>query len=55
MPCFGGDDLKTLFVTSARHGRSAAELTRFPDSGAVFFTRVDTPGLPVNFFAEANI
>jgi sugar lactone lactonase YvrE len=54
MPCFGGDDLKTLFVTSARHGRSAAELARFPDSGAVFFTRVDTPGLPVHFFADAN-
>jgi sugar lactone lactonase YvrE len=52
MPCFGGEDLKTLYLTTARHGRSAAELARFPDSGAVFFTRVDTPGLPVNFFAD---
>jgi sugar lactone lactonase YvrE len=52
MPCFGGADLKTLFVTSARHGRSATELARFPDSGAVFFARVDTPGLPVHFFAD---
>ena len=52
MPCFGGADLKTLFITSARHGRSAAELACFPDSGAVFFTRVQTPGLPVNFFAD---
>lgn len=50
MPCFGGEDFKTLCLTSARHGRSAAELAQFPDSGAVFFTRVQTPGLPVNYF-----
>lgn len=52
MPCFGGADLKTLYLTTARHGRSAVELAEFPDSGAVFFTRVDTPGLPVNFFVD---
>jgi sugar lactone lactonase YvrE len=51
MPCFGGEDLKTLYLTTARHGRSAAELAQFPASGSVFFTRVDTPGLPVHFFA----
>ena len=51
MPCFGGEDLKTLFVTTARHGRSAQELAKFPDSGAVFFTRVSVAGLPVNFFS----
>ena len=50
MPCFGGEDLKTLYLSSARHGRSADELARYPDSGALFFTRVDTPGLPVNFY-----
>jgi sugar lactone lactonase YvrE len=52
MPCFGGDDLKTLYVTTARHGRSGAELAQFPESGAVLFTRVDVPGLPVNFFKD---
>ena len=52
MPCFGGEDLKTLYLTTARHGRSAAELAEFPDSGAVFFTRVDTPGLPLNRFVD---
>ena len=52
MPCFGGADLKTLYLTTARHGRSAAELVQFPDSGAVFFTRVEVPGLPVNFFTD---
>lgn len=50
MPCFGGPDLKTLYLTSVRHGRSAQELLSFPLSGCVFSTRVNTPGLPVNFF-----
>lgn len=52
MPCFGGDDLQTLFITSARHHRSAAELAAFPLSGCVFSMRVDVPGLPVNFWVD---
>lgn len=52
MPCFGGEDLKTLFITTARHGRSAAELAQFPSSGAVFSMRVDVPGLPANLFQD---
>jgi len=51
MPCFGGADLKTLFVTTARHGRSAEELAHYPQSGCVFAMRVDVPGLPVNFYS----
>jgi len=53
MPCFGGADMQTLFVTTARHGRSALELAQYPQSGCVFSMRVDVPGLPVNFFASA--
>jgi sugar lactone lactonase YvrE len=52
MPCFGGDDLQTLFITSARHHRSAQELEAFPLSGCVFSMRVDVPGLPVNFWVD---
>ncbi|MDB5732173.1 MAG: SMP-30/Gluconolaconase/LRE-like region-containing protein [Variovorax sp.] len=52
MPCFGGDDLRTLFVTTAREGRPAVELERLPASGAVLSTRVETPGLPVAFFED---
>lgn len=52
MPCFGGDDLQTLFVTTARHGRGAAELAMYPQSGCVFALRVDVPGLPVNGFVD---
>lgn len=46
MPCFGGPDLKTLYVTSARNERPADELARFPHSGGLFAMRVDVPGLP---------
>ncbi len=53
MPCFGGPDLKTLYLTSARHGRSVEELSAHPLSGVVFSMRVEVPGLPVNVFAEA--
>jgi len=48
MPCFGGPDLKTLFITSARQGRSSQELAQHPDAGCVFAMRVAVPGLPVN-------
>ena len=47
-----GDDLRTLYLTSARHHRSAAELQAFPLSGCVLSLRVETPGLPVNFYAD---
>ena len=52
MPCFGGDDLRTLFVTTARANRPAEELARLPQSGCVFSTRVEQPGLPANFFRD---
>lgn len=52
MPCFGGEDLRTLYVTSASHNRSAQELQELPQSGYVIATRVDVPGLPVNFFID---
>jgi len=53
MPCFGGEDLKTLYLTNARHHASAAELARYPLSGQVLSLRVNVPGLPVNFFRSA--
>jgi sugar lactone lactonase YvrE len=49
MPCFGGVDLKTLYITSARHKRPADELAEQPLAGTVLAMRVDVPGLPANF------
>ena len=49
MPCFGGPDLRTLYITTSREKRPAAELAAQPLAGCVLHTRVDVPGLPVNF------
>jgi sugar lactone lactonase YvrE len=49
MPCFGGADLKTLYITTAREKRPADELAREPLAGCVLQLRVDVPGLPANF------
>jgi sugar lactone lactonase YvrE len=46
MPAFGGPDLRTLFVTTARAGASAAELAALPLSGGIFAMRTAVPGLP---------
>ncbi|MBT9597306.1 MAG: SMP-30/gluconolactonase/LRE family protein [Vitreoscilla sp.] len=51
MPCFGGADLKTLYVTSSREKRPPEELAAQPWAGSVLQIRVDVPGLPVNFAA----
>jgi len=48
MPCFGGSDLKTLFITSSRQGRSQTELAHHPGAGCVWAMRVDVAGLGVN-------
>jgi len=51
MCAFGGRDLKTLYVTSARQMRAADELVRLPASGGLFAMTVDVPGLPEPTFA----
>jgi sugar lactone lactonase YvrE len=51
MCAFGGPDLKTLFVTTARQNRDDDELARLPHSGGLFAMRVDVPGLPETPFA----
>ena len=49
MPCFGGADLRTLYVTTASKGRPADERASQPLAGCVLSLRVDVPGLPVHF------
>ena len=51
MCAFGGRDLCTLYVTSARQLRDAAELERLPQTGGLFAMAVDVPGLPEPAFA----
>lgn len=50
MCALGGPDLRTLYVTSARQGRSPEELAKLPDSGNIFAMRVPVPGQPEPLF-----
>lgn len=46
MPCFGGPDLRTLFITTARQKHTGEELEKMPLAGGIFSIGVDIPGLP---------
>jgi sugar lactone lactonase YvrE len=50
MPCFGGRDLKTLYITTSREKRPVEELESQPWAGRVLSLRVEVPGLPANAF-----
>ncbi|KAB8312147.1 SMP-30/gluconolactonase/LRE family protein [Erwinia endophytica] len=50
MVAFGGEDLKTLYITSSREGRSAQELAEYPQSGDVFAVRVEVAGIAEPLF-----
>ncbi|WDR03224.1 SMP-30/gluconolactonase/LRE family protein [Devosia algicola] len=50
-PAFGGDDYKTLFVTSASISLSAEQLEVEKHAGGIFSLEVDVPGLPETIVA----
>lgn len=50
---FGGPDLKTLFITSARAGLSDAAMDRQPMAGCLFALDVDVAGLPVREWGQS--
>ncbi|SHG88635.1 Sugar lactone lactonase YvrE [Kaistia soli DSM 19436] len=52
MPCFGGADGQSLFVTSLRDGRSEEQLARYPLSGTVFKGRAFVAGVPAFRFRD---
>lgn len=43
---FAGDDLRTVYVTTARKGLSPEEIAAQPLAGGLFTFRADVPGLP---------
>ena len=49
--CFGGPDLATLYVTSARFTMGAAHLAANPQEGGLFAVEVGVRGLRANRFA----
>lgn len=52
MVCFGGEDLKTLYITSSRENRTEEELREFPQSGNLFSVRLHVAGCEEPFLKE---
>lgn len=48
---FGGKELDTLYVTTARGELSAAQLNAFPLSGGLFSLKPGVKGLPASFYS----
>ena len=51
MPCFGGPDRRTLYMTTALENTPEDEPQKHPHAGGVFSFRVDVPGLAETPFA----
>lgn len=49
-PAFGGKDLKTLYLTTAREGMTPEQAAGEPTAGSVYAIEVDVPGLPESLF-----
>jgi sugar lactone lactonase YvrE len=47
---FGGPDMRTLFITSARSGLSAEQLGAQPLAGGLFAIEFGEPGVPASMF-----
>lgn len=52
MPCFGGPDMKTLFVTNLTIARAPELLARYPLSGLTLVGRSPVAGAPVSLFSD---
>lgn len=46
----GGKDLKTLFITSSKKWMTDEEKAQYPLAGGLFSIRVETPGIPCNYY-----
>jgi sugar lactone lactonase YvrE len=54
MPCFGGKDLRKVFVTSLRVGRAPELLQRFPLTGTTIVSDGPVAGAPVGLFRDVS-
>ncbi|WP_198439693.1 SMP-30/gluconolactonase/LRE family protein [Pareuzebyella sediminis] len=48
--CFGGKDLDTLYITTARSGLNEKQLLKYPLSGGLFSHRPKVKGAPITHF-----
>ncbi|MFO6420135.1 SMP-30/gluconolactonase/LRE family protein [Hylemonella sp. W303a] len=47
---FGGPDLRTLYISTARVGMGPAQLAAEPLAGGLFAVELDSPGLPAHLY-----
>ncbi|GAA4397387.1 SMP-30/gluconolactonase/LRE family protein [Nibrella viscosa] len=47
---FGGENLDTLYITTAREGLSKEQLAEFPGSGGIFAVKPGVQGVPAHFW-----
>jgi sugar lactone lactonase YvrE len=52
MPCFGGTGLRTMYITSLRHGLAPDVLARTPQAGSVFAVDVGVAGVPISCYGS---
>lgn len=52
--CFGGHDMRTIFVTSLSFGVDHDALSRFPKCGAIVSFRANIPGVEIAQFADLD-
>jgi sugar lactone lactonase YvrE len=52
---FGGEDLKTLFITTARQELTDAELDKYPQSGSLFSVKTSVKGVEKNIFSLSKM
>lgn len=52
MPCFGGADMRTVYVTSLSGGATEQELADHPLCGGIVSFRAPVAGVPVALFAD---
>ncbi len=50
MPCFGGEDRRTLFITSLSHNHTEQDFIDYPLSGGVIAIKVDAQGVIIPQF-----
>ncbi|WP_316858686.1 SMP-30/gluconolactonase/LRE family protein [uncultured Cohaesibacter sp.] len=55
MPCFGGEDFKTLYLSSHRRSMSEAELVKSPLSGRLLSIEMQRPGFASPRFKDGDI
>ncbi|MCF7567497.1 SMP-30/gluconolactonase/LRE family protein [Sabulilitoribacter arenilitoris] len=53
---FGGENIDTLFITTAREGLSALELKKYPNSGNIFTIQIEVKGFkPDNYHQPCEL